>query len=354
MKRPPTPSAIIEHLDLHIHGQPSAKRTLAVAAYNHYLLKAHSEKTGMDPGHHHVLLIGPTGVGKTAMVKAMAAFLKVPMGYSSAAGLVEAGYKGSPVDTVITAVIDDAGGDPRQAEKGIVFIDEIDKIRRIDGMARDVSGQGVQNALLTLIDGRLCRGFETHPLTCVDTRKMLFICCGAFVGLNDIIRKRLGDLNKKIGFVAREKNSLSAAGPETVDQVTPEDLVNFGMIPEFVGRFSNIGVLHELTPGDLRKIALAQGNSPLARQQMMARIHGIQLQYTGPAIDALVTEAAKLGTGARAIEFTAAQFISQIAYRWPELAASGIRRVVIHPECLSGAEPELLRVVKRAQANGFQ
>jgi ATP-dependent Clp protease ATP-binding subunit ClpX len=350
MKKPPTPSAIIDHLDRSIHGQESAKRALAVAAYNHYLLRAHSEKTGIDPGHHHVLLMGPTGVGKTALVKAMAEFLKVPMGYSSAAGLVEAGYRGASVETVIAAVMGSAGGNPQQAEDGIVFIDEIDKIRRSDSGFRDVSGQGVQNALLTLVDGRLCGGFESYPSASVDTRKMLFICCGAFVGLKEVIRKRLGTFQKTIGFVPEAIKNSRDSSPSDLYQVLPEDLVNFGMIPEFVGRFPNMGMLHDLTQGDLRDIAADTENSPVARQKMLAKIHGIELRYTDEALDAIAAAAAKLGTGARSLNFIAAQSIANVGYRWPELAASGIRSVIIHPDCLSGAEPELLRVVKKQQA----
>ena len=354
MKHPPTPTQIVEYLDSWIRGQAAAKRTLAVAVYNHYLLRAHGDKHGTDPGHHHVLLIGPTGVGKTAMVRALAAFLKVPMGYSSAAGLVEAGYRGSPVETVITAVIENAEGDARKAENGIVFIDEIDKIRSTEGLVRDVSGQGVQNALLTLVDGRICRSTESSYSQCVDTRKMLFICCGAFVGLGEVARERLGTLRKRIGFDGGNQNTGGAFGKVPPHEIAPEDLVNFGMIPEFVGRFPNIGVLHELTQGDLRDILSKMAHSPLARQRLLARIHGIELRFPDQTLDALAAAAAKLGTGARALNFVASKSISSVAHQWPELSANGIRTIVIHPNCLTGAEPELLRVVKRAQANGWQ
>ena len=334
---------MIEHLDRSIQGQADAKRALAVAVYNHYLARAYSERNGTDLGRHHLLLIGPTGVGKTVMVKAMAAYLQVPIGHTSAAGLVEAGYKGASVETVVSAVLESAGGDVQLAERGIVFIDEIDKIHRSGDGGRDVSGEGVQNALLTLMDGRISKGYDGYSHAAVDTGRLLFICSGAFVALKEIIAKRLGMSQRNIGFNPEPGSASGGSCAPDLSQVETEDLVSFGMIPELVGRFSNIGVLHELDQADLRHIVGKKEDSALGRQKTLAAIHGIQLDFTDAALDAIATTAARLGTGARALTRLTTKAVWSVGYRWPELAASGIRRVVIHPHCLAGQDPELFR-----------
>jgi ATP-dependent Clp protease ATP-binding subunit ClpX len=349
---------MIAHLDRFVRGQEQAKRDIAVAVYNHYLSQAYRQQDGRDLGRHHILLLGPTGVGKTHLVRTLAALLNVPVGFSSATGLVEAGYKGDSVESVVLALLDRAGGDPRRAEKGIVFIDEIDKIRRGWTGGRDVSGEGVQNALLTMLDGRLAQGMEFQRHAPVDTSRLLFICAGAFVGLQEIVERRLGADRRRIGFDAtrdtpRDLTGDAAAtgrdstGRDSTDRndavfhalltAETEDLVDYGMIPEFIGRFATISVLRQLSQQDLRDI-LGGGvdQSPLHVQRQLARLHGIELELTADALDAVAEEAARLGTGARGLHRLLGKAVDAVDYRWPELAEQGVTRVVLDRAAVLG------------------
>ena len=288
-------------------------------------------------------------VGKTYIVKTLADFLGVPVGFTSAAGLVEAGYKGNSVETIITTLLERAGGDPRKAEKGIVFIDEIDKIRRGETGGRDVSGEGVQDALLTLLDGRKAEGLEGSGHAPVDTARMLFICTGAFVGLQEIVERRLGLGRHQIGFQARPAETLEELSDQPVFkalcQAQTRDLVEFGMIPEFVGRFATVTVLHELSRQDLREIITGGiERSPLAKQQRLAALHGIELVIADDALDAVAAEAALLGTGARGLSRLIGRAVDPVDHQWPELADQGVCKVVISRECIhDGTPPQLIK-----------
>jgi ATP-dependent Clp protease ATP-binding subunit ClpX len=344
----PTPSELIAHLDQFVHGQARAKQDLAVAVYNHYLAQAHRDRGGPDLGRQHILLLGPTGVGKTYLVKTLADHLGVPLGFTSATGLVEVGYKGNSVETLIATLLDRAGGDPRKAEKGIVFLDEIDKIKRGDtGGMRDVSGEGVQNALLTLLDGRMSEGDQGSRHADIDTSRLLFVCAGAFVGLDELVQRRLGSGRSKLGFVPRPAEQRDDRGDqrlyEALCQAQTSDLVAFGMIPEFIGRLATITVLHDLPRSALRTI-LGQGvqRSALARQQEFARIHGIELVITDDALDAIAAEAEALGTGARGLDRLVGRAVDSVDHRWPELAADGVVRVVIGRAVIERGEPPQL------------
>jgi ATP-dependent Clp protease ATP-binding subunit ClpX len=291
-------------------------------------------------------------VGKTYLVRLLAEFLQVPVGFSSAAGLVEAGYKGDSVETLVGSLLDRAGGDPRQAEKGIVFVDEIDKIRALGvGGARDISGQGVQNALLTFLDGRISKGQEGSERPAVDTARLLFVCTGAFVGLDEIVRARLGEGRGRIGFRLRAQEADDVKGLpdqplyEALCQVQTEDLVRYGMIPEFVGRFATITVLHELNQKALRRILKdSMEHSALKQQQCFARIHGIDLVFSDEALDAIAEEAEALGCGARGLHRLIGQVVDGVDARWSELADEGVCRVEVNRAVVVGTgEPVLVR-----------
>ena len=348
---------MVAHLNRFVRGQARAKQDMAVAVYNHYLSQAYREMEGVDLGRHHILLIGPTGVGKTHIVKTLADFLDVPVGFTSATSLVEVGYKGSSVDTVVQSLLDRAKGDPTKAEKGIIFIDEIDKIHRAEtGGMRDVSGEGVQNALLTLLDGRIADGSESTRHAAVDTSRLLFVCTGAFVGLDVIVNERLDKRKAKprIGFYARADEEVEDIPDqpvyEALVQAQTQDLVKFGMIPEFVGRFATVTVLHELSRKDLRAIISEETErSALEVQKRLAAIHGIELEVADDALDAVADEAAALGTGARGLHRLIGRALDSVDHRWPELADEKVHRVVIQRKCVTeGAEPRLIKGGKRS------
>lgn len=343
----PTPTEMITHLNRFVRGQVRAKRDLSVAVYSHYLSQAHREREGSDLGRHHLLLIGPTGVGKTHLVKTLADFLNVPIGFASATSLVEVGYKGSSVESVVKALLDRAGGDPKKAERGIIFIDEIDKIRRGETGGRDVSGEGVQNALLTLLDGRISRGEESSLHPAMDTSRLLFVCTGAFVGLDEMVKSRLGKGAGTMGFHAWDLETPAEMPDqeiyEALCQAQTGDLVQFGMIPEFIGRFATVSVLHGLSGRDLRAIVSAETErSPLALQQKFAAAHGITLEMTEEALDAIAAEAEELGTGARGLNRLVGIALDVVDYRWPDLADEGVTRVVIGADCVHGKGEPLL------------
>lgn len=346
----PTPSEIILHLDRFVRGQARAKQDLAVAVYNHYLSQAFRDSTGIDSGRHHLLMLGPTGSGKTYMVKTVAKLLGVPVSFVSANSLVEAGFRGQSVDGIVKTLLERANGNPRLAEKGIIFLDEIDKIRRQDvGGQRDVSGEGVQNALLTLLDGRIADNVDNARHEPVDTSRILFICTGAFVGLQKIVESRIGTHRSQLGFRIRPDEQLEEIPDQPIYTALCEaqtaDLVSFGMIPEFIGRFATVTALHELGLTDMRAIISESTEaSALSIQKNLAAIHGIELSVTDDALDAIAKEAVELGTGARGLHRLIGRAVDSVDFRWAELANEGVTKVEIDSDCISRAkEPRLVK-----------
>lgn len=339
----PTPRQMRARLDRCIRGQARAKRDLTSAIYEHFIAEADRDERGGRPTPHHILLIGPTGCGKTMMVRTIAEWLGVPAVFTSAAGLVEAGFRGRNPESMIRSLLEKAGGDARRAERGIVFLDEVDKIRRMDISTRDISGEGVQNALLALLDGTICDSVDGTPIPAVDTSRLLFICAGAFVDLPGIIRRRLGRGRDPIGFASRRRGDDRPDGSDddVLRHVDTADLVEFGMIPEFIGRFASVTTLHQLDVADLRAI-LGDGTdgSVLQQYRRLAGLHGIDLVVDDNAIEAIAMQAAALGTGARGLSRLVGRVMHGLDAAWPDMADSGVTQVIVDRAVVeAGAAP---------------
>ena len=349
----PTPHELYELLGEHVVGQDQAKRALSVAVYNHYKriqLGASAEADDVELAKSNIMLLGPTGSGKTLLAQTLARSLKVPFAIADATTLTEAGYVGEDVENILLKLITAADFDIPRAQIGIIYIDEIDKIaRKAENLSitRDVSGEGVQQALLKIVEGTEAsvppQGGRKHPqqeLIHIDTTNILFILGGAFVGLADIVAQRVG--KHGLGFNVDIPSSKKQAEAELLAQVLPEDLNKFGMIPEFVGRIPVITSLDELSEDDLVRI-LTEPKSALVKQyRKMLSFEDCQLEVTPDALRAIAREAVEHGTGARGLRSICERVLQDVMYDLPEV--EGPSKVVIEAAHITGQEKPVIQL----------
>ena len=358
----PSPKEIKKVLDDYVIGQNEAKKILSVAVYNHYKRINHEEKNKnkqdeVEIQKSNILLLGPTGCGKTLLASTLARILNVPFAIADATTLTEAGYVGEDVENILLKLIQAADGDIERAEKGIIYIDEIDKITRKSenpSITRDVSGEGVQQALLKIVEGTIAsvppQGGRKHPhqeMIQIDTSNILIICGGAFEGLENIIRDRTG--KKTIGFGTAIQSNKEIDKYKIFEELLPQDLLKFGLIPEFIGRLPIVATLKELDKEALKKIVVEPKNALVKQYKKLLEIDGVELEFKDDALEAIVNKAIELKTGARGLRSIIEGIMTDIMFEIP--SNDKITKCIITKETVeNGKEPEVVVDENKASA----